>query len=227
MKNSATDWVPGVEREPVQGAGWKSLIFALVVSLGLFCLLPLSEFIDSSEWIVREVDTTLFTPPAPPKTEMEKKIEKQALEKPISPILSTQVKTLDVDPLTVTLEVGPGDFKAAFALTNYNPAPDGYGQELVFALHDLDGNPNVIKKGILTYPPKLMRQNLEGEVKLLVLINEKGKVRVLDVVSSTHPDFIESSRKAAEDSIYQPPKRNGEPVKVQFYLPIRFTLLDQ
>ena len=71
-----------------------------------------------------------------------------------------------------------------------------------------------------------MRRGLEGEVKLLVLIDEKGKVRVLEVVSSTHPDFIEPSRKAAEDSIYEPPRRNGEAVKVQFYLPIRFTLLD-
>ena len=226
MKNSATAWIPGVEREPVRGAGWKSLAFASIVSLGLFCLLPLSEFIDSSEWSVRKVDATEFTPPPPPKTEMEKKIEKQALEKPVSPKLSTPTQTLEVDPLDVTLRVGPGDFKAAFALTNYNPAPDGYGHELVFALHDLDGNPNVIKRGTLIYPPKLMRRGLEGEVKLLVLIDEKGKVRVLDVVSSTHPDFVEPSRKAAEDSIYEPPKRNGETVKVQFYLPIRFTLLD-
>ena len=49
---------------------------------------------------------------------------------------------------------------------------------------------------------------------------------VLDVVSSTHPDFVEPSRKAAENSIYEPPRRNGEAVKVQFYLPIRFSLID-
>ena len=226
MKNSASAWIPGVEREAVRGSGWKSLLFAAGVSLGLFCLLPLSEFIDDSEWTVRKVDATEFSPPPPPQTEMEKKIEKQAHEKPISPKLAAPVQTLDVDPLNVTLEVGPGDFKAAFALTNHNPAPDGYEHELVFALHDLDGNPNVIKRGRLTYPPKLMRRGLEGEVKLLVLIDEKGKVRVLDVVSSTHPDFVEPSRKAAEDSIYEPPRRNGEAVKVQFYLPIRFTLLD-
>ncbi len=226
MKNSASAWIPGVEREPVSGSGWKSLLFAAGVSLGLFFLLPLSEFIDDSEWTVRKVDATEFSPPPPPPTEMEKKIEKQAHEKPISPKLAAPVQTLDVDPLNVTLEVGPGDFKAAFALTNHNPAPEGYEQELVFALHDLDGNPNMIKRGRLTYPPKLMRRGLEGEVKLLVLIDEKGKVRVLDVVSSTHPDFVEPSRKAAEDSIYEPPRRNGEAVKVQFYLPIRFTLLD-
>lgn len=226
MKDNATAWIPGVEREPVRGAAWKSLAFAASVSLGLFCLLPLSEFVDSTEWSVRKVDATEFSPPPPPKTEMEKKIERQALEKPISPKLSTPSQILNVDPLNATLEVGPGDFKASFALTNYNPAPDGFGQELVFDLHELDGTPNILRRGSLIYPPRLKRKGLEGEVKLLVLIDEKGKVRVLEVVSSTHPDFVTPSRKAAEDSIYEPPKRDGETVKVQFYLPIRFTLLD-
>ena len=73
MKNSASAWIPGVEREAVRGSGWKSLLFAAGVSLGLFCLLPLSEFIDDSEWTVRKVDATEFSPPPPPRTEMEKK----------------------------------------------------------------------------------------------------------------------------------------------------------
>jgi len=52
-------------------------------------------------------------------------------------------------------------------------------------------------------------------------------VKVLEVVSSTHPDFNESSIKAAEGSTYEAPKRNGEAVQVQFYLPIRYSLLNQ
>ena len=76
------------------------------------------------------------------------------------------------------------------------------------------------------YPPKLKRQGVEGEVKLLVMIDENGKVSVVEVVSSTHPDFVNASRRAAENSVYQPPTKNGKKVKVQFYLPIRFTLLD-
>jgi TonB family protein len=91
----------------------------------------------------------------------------------------------------------------------------------------LDRTPNVLKRGVLTYPPHLKRRGLEGEVKLLVQINEKGRVKVLEVVSSTHPDFNESSKKAAEGSTYEAPKRNGEAVQVQFYLPIRYSLLNQ
>lgn len=227
MKHSNPDWIPGVEREPITGAFLKSFAFSVVASLGLFCLLPLSEFVGSDEWLVREVEAADFTPPPPPKTRMEKMIEKEAADEPVTPKLSKTTPTVDVDPLDVTLEVGPGDFKAAFALTSYNPAPDGFGQEMVFALHELDGTPAILKRGTLTYPFKLKRRGLEGEVKLLVLIDERGKVKVTEVVSSTHPDFIEPSRRAAEGSVYEAPKRNGEPVKVQFFLPIRFTLLDQ
>ena len=226
MKSAGTNWIPGLEKELVLGSNWKSLLFSLAVTLGLFCLIPLSEFVRSQEWLVREVQASEITPPPPPKTEMEKEIEKRALREPTTPKLSQAPVELEVDPLDVTLNVGPGDFKAAFSLANYNPAPDGFGQQLIFDVHELDRTPNPVKRGALFYPPHLKRKGLEGEVKLLVLIDEKGKVRVLDVVSSTHPDFVEPSRKAAENSIYEPPRRNGEAVKVQFYLPIRFSLID-
>ena len=227
MNASVPDWIPGVGKERIRGAGWKSLSFALLVTLGLFCLIPLSEFIRrADEWLVREVEAVSFTPPPPPKTEMEKEVEKEALTEPVLPKLAETPPNLDVDLMAATLDVGPGDFKAAFSLATYNPAPDGFGDQLVFALHELDKTPGILKRGSLSYPPRLKRKGVEGEVKLLVLIDEKGNVKVLEVVSSSHPDFIDPSRKAAENSVYEPPTKNGEKVKVQFYLPIRFTLLD-
>ena len=135
------------------------------------------------------------------------------------------MKKLDTSPVEVSLDVGPGDFKAAFSLASFNPVPSGFGQELIFDIHDLDRNPSVLKRGALRYPSNLKRKGLEGEVKLLIQINEVGKVEVLEVVSSTHPDFVKPSREAAQNSIYEPPRRNGEAVKVQFFLPVRFSLL--
>jgi len=227
MNDNTSGLIPGVGKERIPGLLWKNFTFALLVTLGLFCLIPLSEFIrQSDEWLVREVEAVSFTPPPPPKTEMEKQIEKEAFTAPVLPKLTESPDKLDVDLLTASLDVSPGDFKSAFSLANYNPAPDGFGNQLVFALHELDKTPGIIKKGSLIYPSRLKRKGVEGEVKLLVMINENGKVSVLEVVSSTHPDFVAASRKAAENSVYQPPTKNGEKVKVQFYLPIRFTLLD-
>ncbi len=162
-------------------------------------------------------------PSPPPRTEMEKEVVKK-LELP-TPALETPKVQLLNQPSAATLEVGPGDFKALFSLTNFNPTPTGFAQELVFAMHQLDRNPGVVKRGSLIYPAHLRRKGLEGEVKLLVQINESGRVKVLETVSTTHPDFVEASRKAAEGSVYEAPTRNGKPVKVEFYLPVRFSML--
>ena len=224
-KDEIFEGVPGVESEKIEGSSRLSIVLSILTSLLLFGLLPLSEFIRTEQWLVRQVDAPKFTPPSPPKTEMEQRVEKQAQKKNQEPVLSKSVVKLDTRPMAVSLAVGPGDFKAAFSLTSFNPAPSEFGQELIFDIHDLDRNPSVLKRGTLRYPSNLKRKGLEGEVKLLIQINEVGKVKVLEVVSSTHPDFVKPSRKAAENSIYEPPKRNGEAVKVQFFLPVRFSLL--
>ena len=226
-KISTIDWIPGIESETKGESQKKSILFSILVSFGLFFLLPLSEFVRDEEWIVREVDIVPIQSPPPPKTKLEKKVE-ELIEKKYSPRpLETKNTPLMIEALSANLEVGPGDFKAEFSLNNYNPVASGFQGELVFALHELDRTPNVLKRGVLHYPANLKRRGLEGEVKLLVQIDEKGKVQVLEVISSTHPDFIESSKKAAEGSTYEAPKRNGELVQVQFYLPIRYSLLDQ
>ena len=228
MKKTTTiEWIPGIESQTKDHSLKKSLLYSLLVSLGLFFLLPLSEFVRQEEWVVREVDSIPFQSTPPPKTQLEKKIE-DLIQSQSAPLpLESKSPLLKIETLTTSLDVGPGDFKAEFSLNSYSPLKGGFEGELVFELHELDRNPNVLKRGTLHYPTRLKRQGLEGEVKLLIQIDETGRVKVLEVVSSTHPDFIEPSKKAAEGSTYEPPQRNGEPVKVQFYLPVRYSLLDQ
>jgi len=56
MKNAEEiQWIPGVETEPLPHLRTKSLLLAALVSFGLFCMLPLSEFVRPDEWVVRPV----------------------------------------------------------------------------------------------------------------------------------------------------------------------------
>ena len=224
-QNENFEGIPGVESEKIQGSQKISLLLSILTSLILFGLLPLSESIRSEKWEVRKVDVNPFIPPPLPKTQMEKTVEELAARKMPELKIDEPIVKLDTRSVNVSLDVGPGDFKAAFSLAGFNPIPEGFGKDLVFDLHDLDRNPSVLKRGRLRYPSNLKRLGLEGEVRLLIQIDEKGRVNVLEVVSSTHPDFVGPSREAAENSVYEPPRRNGEVVKVQFYLPVRFTLL--
>ena len=226
-KLSTIEWIPGIESETSGESHSKSILFSLLVSIGLFFLLPLSEFVRDEEWIVREVESVPFQSPPPPKTKLEEKVEELLKKESVPQPLQTESVPLKIEALSATLEVGPGDFIAEFSLNDFTPSAKGFQGDLVFALHELDRTPNILKRGVLVYPPHLKRRGLEGEVKLLVQIDPKGTVRVLEIVSSTHPDFNESATQAAEGSSYEAPRRNGEPVKVQFYLPVRYSLLDQ
>ncbi len=87
-----------------------------------------------------------------------------------------------------------------------------------------DDLPRRLSGGVAKYPPKLLRRGLEGEVKLLVEIDENGSVKVIDVLSSSGDLFTASARKAAETSKYEPPTKNGVPTKARFVLPVPFRI---
>jgi TonB family protein len=205
----------------------RSLGFAVAATLLLFGLLPLSEYVRGDEWMVREVDWVDIPKPPPKKPVIEQRLEGKTRKAMKTLELSPPKQVLNLEQLETSLEVGPGDFRAVFAMRDFNLAPGDVGGEFVFKLHELDRIPNVLKRGRLRYPGHLLRRGLEGKVKLLVLIDERGVVKVQEVISSSHPDFVESSIRAAEESTYEPPLRNGKNVKVQFFLPLEFKLSEE
>ncbi len=217
-----------LRKEKTEGAlSVRSLGLAALSTLLVFGLLPLSEYVRGDEWMVREVDWVDIPKPPPPKPEIEQSLEEKA-RKAMKPIeLSPPKQILQLAQLETSLEVGPGDFQAVFALRDFNLAPSDVVGEFVFKLHELDRIPNALKRGRLRYPNHLLRRGVEGKVKLLVLIDERGTVKVQEVVSSSHPDFVEPSIKAAEESTYEPPLKNGKSVKVQFFLPLEFKLSEE
>ncbi len=204
-----------------------NLVLALAGTLFLFALLPLSRHLDSDRWNVREVDWVDLHQPPPKKTLVEQRIEERQRKAPSPPRLDQPPRRLNLDALETSLEVGPGDFQTAFTLTKFDLEPGEDGLNLVFQLQELDRIPNVLRRGRLHYPSHLKRRGVEGEVKLLVRMNEQGRLKVLKVISSTHPDFVANAVKCAEDSIYEAPLRNGKPVKTEFHQPIGFILSDK
>ena len=205
----------------------RSLGLALAATLLLFGLLPLSEYVRGDEWMVREVDWVDVPKPPPKKPVIEQRLEEKT-RKAMKPLELTPPKqVLTLEQLETSLEMGPGDFRAVFAMRDFDLTPGDVGGEFVFKLHELDRIPSVLNRGRLRYPGHLLRRGLEGKVKLLVLIDERGVVKVQEVISSSHPDFVEPSIRAAEESTYEPPLRNGKNVKVQFFLPLEFKLSEE
>ena len=176
-KSSENSLLPGLESEKIKGIRRKSFLLAAIFSTVLFGLLPLSEFAKNEQWLIRDaIVPAMPPPPPPPPTEVEKIVEKIKQNKVEAPKLTRSSITLNTSPLDISLDVSPGDFKAAFTLA-ITLLPTVWDKILYFSLHELDRNPLIIKRGRLAYPSQLKRRGLEGEVRLLVQIDEKGKFR--------------------------------------------------
>jgi TonB family protein len=62
------------------------------------------------------------------------------------------------------------------------------------------------------YPSTLKEEELEGEVKLSITIDEKGMVREVTVIRADHILFAQAAVKAIKASIFEPATKNKEPV---------------
>lgn len=56
-----------------------------------------------------------------------------------------------------------------------------------------------------------------GRVKLLLRIDEYGKVESAKLIESTSKDHAETAIKVAKGTVYTPPTRDGKPVSAMFY----------
>ncbi len=69
-------------------------------------------------------------------------------------------------------------------------------------------------------PPKLFPEELidagivQGRVVVTMLIDEKGRATVKNVLSSTHPTFVPMVVEAMRRSLFSIPMRDGKPTKV-------------
>ncbi len=77
----------------------------------------------------------------------------------------------------------------------------------------------------ITYPKKARNKGIQGTVYISFVVNEEGVLESFDIVRSVHPDLDrEAMRVVRSMPKWQPALAQNRPVKVQYNLPIRFTL---
>lgn len=77
----------------------------------------------------------------------------------------------------------------------------------------------------LPYPPALKSKGIEGNVVVLIVIDEQGtvqKVRILK--SSGYREFDEAAMKAAQKELYSPAQRDGQAVEYNLKYTYRFRM---
>ena len=76
----------------------------------------------------------------------------------------------------------------------------------------------------LAYPPPLFASGIEGSVVVEFVVDTTGNIEsdTYNVVSFTHPLFVESVTKALDRATYQPAKKDGRAVRQLVHQPFSF-----
>jgi len=74
-----------------------------------------------------------------------------------------------------------------------------------------------------SYPPLAKQIRREGRVELHAIIGTDGRIKSLEVVSG-EALFLQSSLSAVQEWRYQPTLLNGEPVEIDTYITVVYTL---
>ena len=85
--------------------------------------------------------------------------------------------------------------------------------------------PEVIRKVMPEYPREALRDNIEGRVILMIVIDVEGNVIEVRVVRSIPPKiFDDAAIEAMSQWKFKPAQQNGVPIKVRLAYPIEFSL---
>ena len=87
----------------------------------------------------------------------------------------------------------------------------------------LGGRDSIEKR--MRYPTEARRKELEGQICLLVTVDEEGEVESVEVARSIHPLLDAEAVRAVMGSKFKPARRNGEPVESRLSLTMRYTLI--
>lgn len=76
----------------------------------------------------------------------------------------------------------------------------------------------------LSYPPRAKRAEIEGRVTLQFVIDKEGNPTQIEVIQSAHPALDAAAKTAVRKTSYTPGIQDGEPVRVQYSMPVDFEL---
>lgn len=119
----------------------------------------------------------------------------------------------------LTLGGGAGDIAIPFEpLDTIAPTPEPIIIEAKL-------NPRFARQFQPRYPSGLLRLDIEGNVSVRVLVGTNGHVKDIQLVSSPHPKFWETTRKhALRKWRFKPATKDGKPVEGWISLKVRFEI---
>ncbi|HKJ89634.1 MAG TPA: energy transducer TonB, partial [Oceanipulchritudo sp.] len=92
----------------------------------------------------------------------------------------------------------------------------------LFNVQDLDELPRPVRQVKMEPPSRFRQERISGLVRVEIMIDESGTTTVRRILESSHPELEEPARRALAQWTWTPPRKNGDPVKARYILPIGF-----
>lgn len=197
-----------------------SLLLGLVAALLIFLLVPLSQwFRPQRPQMVEPLQSVSLSPPPPPAPETP---PPPAPAPEAAPQLQAPPPLPDLQQLELSLQPGMGAQLSVEVGLDLDFQTES-AQQLaeLFDFEQLDQVPHLLRRGEPRMPQplaftRLMRQNVLKQVTLVVVVDERGAVRVTEVLSASHEALIPAAKQAAERSRFSPPTVQGQPVRAKY-----------
>ncbi len=164
-----------------------------------------------------------LTPPPKPEDEVEQEATKLPpifTPKPITETVTDEQRfqTTNEKQITDTVAQGGGDDEATSVIRELPKPPTPIFKA---AIRDARFARNFQPD----YPVGMLRQEIEGSVTVRVLVGTDGRVRQVQILSATEPDFARATEKQALKAWrFKPATRDGVPVEDWQTLTVRFDI---
>ena len=205
------------------------LILSVFVSVAftalLFAILPFSHIVakPSRTLELRKAGTADLPPPV----EEELQAPPPEAEKPPELRQDPQLAetALPQVPISADLEVamGSGGALAGFGAVAA-PATGEAIQQEAFDVADLEKRPEAVSQVPPAYPRALQKARIEGQVTVVFILSEEGRVEDPRVENATRPEFEMPALEAIRKWRFRPGMKDGQPVRSFIRIPLKFQL---
>lgn len=200
-----------------------TIALAVGMTLCVFLVLPVIQALaDGQDDVVQltEFDPG-YVPPPPPPPEPEPEPEEQEEEEPPPPDFEDAPPPPDLDAMSQALSGGFGasGYGSIDLGARLDALAAGDGGAALFSLDDLDTPPRVTHQPLPVLNDK-QRKRTPGQVVVIFIVNERGRVESATVQSSSDPIFEKPALDAVKKWKFEPGQRGGESVSTRMRQPI-------
>lgn len=201
----------------------RMVLATVIMTLAVIFILPFTQFLQTDPRDLHRVRTVDVAPPPPPPPPPDPPPPEEEQQEPDVEDLSTPPPPISLSQLEAALNPGIGGaLGQAVDLGAFGVAPDASAEIQIFELGDLDRRPQRLRAVTPRFPPEFSVRGYQGIIRVRIMIDEEGDVTVMEVVESTHREAVQPVRQALSQWQFEPPVRDGRPVRATYIQPIPY-----